>query len=213
MCSLPTFLATYRPSRLIASRAAGCQPPRVSTARGRKVIPSAAHLCSYFLHLALWACSTALPPSWEDPRTSAACSGLTTMKSRAVSLTLHQLGTRRSAGLSSDPFSKPSGSLKGPSHACTAAWRRALTHGCCAIRYPPIPHEMVWSHNLSLTILQQGMGHSASRLMTGRPSLYRPAATISDLLRRRPRGLLGNLVFQVCGQAGRGSAIENVLYC
>ena len=44
--SLPTFLATCLPSILMESRAAGCQPPRVSTARGRKVMPSLAHLSS-----------------------------------------------------------------------------------------------------------------------------------------------------------------------
>ena len=33
------------------SRAIGCQPPRVSTAKGMKVIPSLAHLSSYYLNI------------------------------------------------------------------------------------------------------------------------------------------------------------------
>ena len=63
--SLPTFLANCLPSLVMTSRASGCQPPRVSTARGRKVMPSPSHLAPYFLSFSWWACSTAELPSSE----------------------------------------------------------------------------------------------------------------------------------------------------
>ena len=63
--SFPTFLASCLPSLWMMARASGCQPPKVSTAMGRKVMPSPAHLSSYFLSFRLWACSTAELPSSE----------------------------------------------------------------------------------------------------------------------------------------------------
>ena len=117
--------------------------PNVSTASGRKVIASASHLSSYFRSLALCACSTALSPSSDALATSACWRGLTTVMSRAVSRPSVQMGMRTSAGRSSEPGRRPSGSLTGPSPASTAALKIAsLTWLCFEIRSPPIAQEM-----------------------------------------------------------------------
>ena len=56
--SLPSCLASCRPSLTSTSRAAPCQPPKVSTAKGMKQMPSAAHRSSYLAILALKVCLT-----------------------------------------------------------------------------------------------------------------------------------------------------------
>ena len=132
--SFPRFLASCLPSLVMVARPTLCQPPKVSTARGRKVIASALHLSSYFLSLVLWACSTAISPSSEDFSTRACWRGLTTVMSSAVSRPSVQMGMRTSAGRSSEPGRRPSGSLTGPSPAL-------IEFGCIFFYYFHFSHS------------------------------------------------------------------------
>ena len=78
--SSPVCLASRLPS-FFTSRIAGlCQAPRLSTASGKKTIPSwlqGAQLLSIFR---LWATVRAYPGVWAAWLTSAACRGFTTVR-------------------------------------------------------------------------------------------------------------------------------------
>ena len=63
MPPLPNLVMVFKPTL--------CQPPKESTARGRKVMASALHLASYLRSFSLWAWATAESPSSEVLTTKA----------------------------------------------------------------------------------------------------------------------------------------------
>ena len=80
--SLPRCRASCCPSLTIASRAAPCQPPKVSTAKGMKQMLSAAQRSSYLAIFKLKACLTPPSQSWATCSTRAPCRDCVTIAIR-----------------------------------------------------------------------------------------------------------------------------------
>jgi len=115
--SWPVCLARADPNLLTKDTVWLCQPPSVSTGRGRKTIPASLHASPCFVIFSPYLLARAWPGVVAAPLTSADWRGLTTVISRAVSLPADQLGMRTSAGLASDPGMRALSSLLGPKQA------------------------------------------------------------------------------------------------